>query len=378
MKAMSIGRSLARCWTSVRCKIFGRATTNSSAVTPSRASPSLRIASAPTTTMRLSIDRSSLYDPTDGMISWFAVAAEDQADPARHREDTETMNWTERRTRFRALLAGNRCVHTGSVYDAISARIAEDLGFEVGIFSGSIGSMAVLGAPDLVVMTLTEFAAQANRVCRAGNLCLLVDADHGYGTALNVRRTVEELETAGVCAMSIEDTVLPRPYGPSGKPTLIPVEEGVGKMKAALSARQDKKLAIAGRTSALAVTGIDDTIKRAKAYEAAGVDAIFLAGGVTVEGIEAVSSQIKIPLITGGGAGQLADLDWMAAHRVRVALQGHAPFSAAVQAVYNTLKALRDGTKPSDLQGIASPELMQRVTRAADYRQWTRDFLGGE
>ena len=110
------------------------------------------------------------------------------------------MDWSERRERFRALMASNRCVHTGSVYDAISARIAEDLGFEVGIFSGSVGSMAVLGAPDLVVLTLTEFAAQANRVCRAGNLCLLVDADHGYGNALNVRRTVEELETAGICA----------------------------------------------------------------------------------------------------------------------------------------------------------------------------------
>ena len=288
------------------------------------------------------------------------------------------MNWTERRERFRAIMGGNRCVHTGSVYDAISARIAEELGFEVGIFSGSIGSMAVLGAPDLVVMTLSEFAAQAYRICRAGNLALLVDADHGYGNALNVRRTVEELESAGVCALSIEDTVLPRPYGPSGKPTLIPVEEGVGKMKAALSARQDKKLVIAGRTSGLAITGIDDTIRRAKAYEAAGVDAIFLAGGVTVEGIEAVSSQISIPLITGGGSGPLADLAWMAAQRVRVALQGHAPFSAAVQAVYNTLKALRDGTKPGELQGIASPELMQRVTRAADYRQWTKDFLGGE
>ena len=72
---------------------------------------------------------------------------------------------------------------------------------------------------------------------------------------MNVRRTVEELETAGICAMSIEDTVLPRPYGPSGKPTLIPVEEGIGKMKAALNARQDNKLVIAGRTSALAVTG---------------------------------------------------------------------------------------------------------------------------
>jgi carboxyvinyl-carboxyphosphonate phosphorylmutase len=287
------------------------------------------------------------------------------------------MDWTERRTRFRTLLTGSRCVHPGSVYDAISARIAEDLGFEVGIFSGSIGSMTVLGAPDIVVLTLTEFAAQANRVCRAGNLCLLVDADHGYGNALNVRRTVEELETAGVCAMSIEDTVLPRPYGPSGKPTLISVEEGIGKMKAALSARQDKKLVIAGRTSALAITGLDDAMKRAKAYEAAGVDAIFLAGGITTEAIEAISSEIRIPLITGGGAGTLADLDWMAAHKVRVALQGHAPFSAAVQAVYNTLKALRDGTKPEALTGIASGDLMRRVTRGEQYARWTNDFLGG-
>jgi oxaloacetate decarboxylase len=287
------------------------------------------------------------------------------------------MNWTERRERFRALLAGNRCVHPGSVYDAISARIAEDIGFEVGMFSGSVGSMAVLGAPDLVVLTLSEFAAQAYRICRAGNLALLVDADHGYGNALNVRRTVEELETAGICAMSIEDTILPRPYGPSGKPTLSSVEEGVGKMKAALSARQDKNLVIAGRTSALAITGVDDTIRRAKAYEAAGVDAIFLAGGVTVAGIDAVSSQIKIPLITGGGSGPLADLDWMAAHGVRVALQGHAPFSAAVQAVYDTLKALRDGVAPRDLRNIAPSELMRRVTRADDYQQWTKDFLGG-
>src|SRR6516164_8224926 len=239
------------------------------------------------------------------------------------------MNWTERRARFRAILSGNRCVHPGSVYDAISARIAEDLGFELGMFSGSIGSMSVLGAPDLVVLTLTEFASQANRICRAGNLALLVDADHGYGNALNVRRTVEELETAGICAMSIEDTVLPRPYGPNGKPSLSSVEEGVGKMKAALSARQDKNLVITGRTSALAIANLDEAVKRAKAYEAAGVDAVFLAGGVSIAALEAVSAAIRIPLILGGG-GRLGDLRWLAARRVRLALQTHAPFSAAV------------------------------------------------
>jgi carboxyvinyl-carboxyphosphonate phosphorylmutase len=289
------------------------------------------------------------------------------------------MDWGERRERFRAILAGDRCVHPASVYDAISARIAEDLGFEIGMFSGSVGSMAVLGAPDLVVLTLSEFAGQAYRICRAGNLALLVDADHGYGNALNVRRTVEELETAGICAMSIEDTVLPRPYGPSGKPTLSSVEEGVGKMKAALSARQDRRLVIAGRTSALAIAGIDEAVKRARAYEAAGVDAMFLAGGVTAEAIEAVAAAIRIPIITGGaGGGPLGDRTWLAARRVRVALQTHAPFSAAVQAVYTTLKALRDGVQPADLAGIASPDLMRQLTRSSQYGQWTREFLGGE
>src|SRR5262249_62012344 len=94
-------------------------------------------------------------------------------------------------------------------------------------------------------------------------------------------------------------------------------------MKAALPARQDKNLVIAGRTSALAITGVDDTIKRAKAYEAAGVDAIFLAGGLTVETIEAVSAEIKIPLITGGGARSVAALGLIGAPGVAAPLQGH-------------------------------------------------------
>ena len=104
------------------------------------------------------------------------------------------MRWTARRERFRALLSGDACFHPGSVYDAISARIAEDLGFETGMFAGSIASMTVLGAPDIVVLTLSEFADQAHRICRAGELPLIVDADHGYGNALNVMRTVEALE----------------------------------------------------------------------------------------------------------------------------------------------------------------------------------------
>ena len=286
------------------------------------------------------------------------------------------MHWTDRRRRFRALLAGDRCYHPGSVFDPISARIAEDLGFEIGMFAGSVASMTVLGAPDLIVLTLTEFAGQAYRINRAGNLALMVDADHGYGNALNVKRTVEELETSGVCGMSIEDTELPTPHGTT-KPRLISIAEGIGKMKAALAGRQDPALCIAGRTSAITITGLDDAIARGKAYEAAGVDALFFVGIRTRAELDAISAATRLPLIMGGVSGDLADLDYLSARRVRIALQGHQPFAAAVKAVHDTLKALREGTAPSKLPGVADAELMKRVTREGDYGRWTKEFLGG-
>jgi len=285
------------------------------------------------------------------------------------------MDWTHRRGRFRAILEGEECVHPGSVFDPISARIAEDIGFEVGMFAGSVASMTVLGAPDLIVLTLSEFAAQAYRINRAGALPLLVDADHGYGNALNVKRTVEELETAGVAGLSIEDTDLPQPFGTVGGTRLLSVEEGIGKMRAALAGRRDPRLVIAGRTSAPAVTGIDDAIARARTYEAAGVDALFFVGIRTRAEVEAVAAAVRLPVILGGLSAELRDRDWLGKQGVRIALQGHQPFAAAVNAVHATLKALRDGTPPGELEGVASPDLMRRVTRDADYRSWMDEFL---
>jgi carboxyvinyl-carboxyphosphonate phosphorylmutase len=285
------------------------------------------------------------------------------------------MLWTERRQKFRAILKGPRCAHPGSVFDPISARIAEQLGFEIGMFAGAIASYTVLGAPDLIVLTLTEFAEQAYRINRAGDLPLLVDADHGYGNALNVMRTVEELETAGVAALSIEDTALPAAFGPGGDVRLISIPEGVGKMRAALKARQDPELVIVGRTAAASINGVEDAIMRGRAYEAAGVDALFFVGVKKRAELDAIAGSVKLPIIIGGGGGELEDRDYLSSCGVRIALQGHQPFMAAVQAVHDTLKALRDGTPPGKLAGIASAELMQRVTRARDYRNWTDDFL---
>ena len=283
--------------------------------------------------------------------------------------------WSARRERFRAVLSGSACVYPGSVFDPVSARIAEDLGFEVGMFAGSIASMTVLGAPDIIVLTISEFAEQARRICRAGELPLLCDADHGYGNAMNVARTVEELETAGVAALSIEDTDLPQPFGSGGKARLLSIEEGVGKMRAAVAARRDTGIAIAGRTSAPSITGIADTIARAKAYADVGVDAIFIVGVKTRADLDTIAAEVKLPLILGGVGKDLFDRDWLASRGVRICLQGHQPFAAAVRAVHDTLRALREGTSPDALEGIADEATMRRVMRQDDYAQRMKDWL---
>ena len=289
--------------------------------------------------------------------------------PNRLKTTTEgaNVNLTARREAYRAILEGDECLHPASVYDPISARIAEDLGFSVMMFAGSIASATVLGAPDYIVLTLTEFAEQVHRICRAGTLPLMVDADHGYGNALNVRRTVEELESAGVAALTIEDTDLPRPFG-QPSPSLIPLDEGVGKMKAALAGRQDPSLVVAGRSSAIGIAGIEEGIRRAKAYEAAGVDALFMTGISSPAELEALSESVSVPLLLGGASGDLNDRAYLGARRVRIALQGHLPFMAAVKAAYDTLKALRDGAAPSELADkTASSALMAQVTRLDEY-----------
>ena len=285
------------------------------------------------------------------------------------------MTFRKRRDALRLILTGSRCVRPGSVYDAISIRIAEDLGFEVGMFGGSVASLAVLGDPDVTLMTLTELAEQMRRMSRAASLPVLVDADHGYGNALNVRRTVQELETSGAAGLTIEDTLLPQAFGQTGT-QLIPLEEGVGKMKAAVDARDDPALVIMARTGAVSISGLDDAITRAVAYEGTGVDALFLTGVKTHAELEAISAATKLPIVLGGLPEEMIDLDYLANRRVRIALQGHAPFAAATLAVHETLKALRGGTPLKDLKGVAPSELMGRLMRDADVEARGGEFLG--
>ena len=285
------------------------------------------------------------------------------------------MPFRKRREALRAILAGARCIRPGSVYDPISARIAEDLGFELGMFGGSVASLAVLGDPDITLITLTELAEQMRRMSRAASLPVLVDADHGYGNALNVRRTVQELETAGAAGLTIEDTLLPQVFD-TAEPQLISIEEGVGKMKAALDARKDPALVVVGRTGAASITSVDDAITRAKAYQSVGVDALFFTGVKNRAGFDAIAAATTLPIVLGGPTEEMTDWDYLTRQRVRIVVQGHAPIAAATQAVFETLKAVREDAGPKDLRGVAASELMNRVTRDADAKQRAADFLG--
>ena len=278
------------------------------------------------------------------------------------------------RERFRAILGSQVCVHPASVFDPLSARIAEDIGFEIGMLAGSTAALSVLAAPDLIVLTLSELAEQARRICRAASLPLIVDADHGYGGHLNARRTVEELGNAGVAALSIEDTLLPSPFGAGAKPALISVEEGIGKMRAAVNARGDAGPAILGRTSALQITDMADTLRRLRAYEAAGVDGLFVIGVRTWDQLAQIRAGVGLPLVLGGVGADLLDRQRLAEHGVAICLQGHQSMAATVQALQATLQALRDGVAPKALTGLASAALMQRVCRAADYERWNDEF----
>jgi carboxyvinyl-carboxyphosphonate phosphorylmutase len=281
------------------------------------------------------------------------------------------------RAALRALLASERCEAMASVFDPISARIADELGYAGALMGGSIVSHVVLGAPDVIVLTLTELAEQVHRCTRVSRVPIVVDGDHGYGNALNVMRTIEEMDAAGAAAIMIEDTLLPRPYGPSDAPALLPVHEAVGKVKAAVAARGDSDLVVLGRTGAASMTTLDDAIARFRAFEAAGVDALFLPGVRNREELDRISGAVRLPLIAGGVAESLAHASYLAERRVRLYSCGHQVFAAAVKALHDAMTAVRNGTPPSTLPGLASKSLIDTVTGAADYAERVRRYLGG-
>jgi carboxyvinyl-carboxyphosphonate phosphorylmutase len=284
------------------------------------------------------------------------------------------MNSLKKRGELRAFLSGEQCYFPASVYDPISARIAQDIGYELAMFAGSLASFTVLGAPDKMVLTLTELAEQARRICRASSIPLIVDADHGFGNALNVRRTVEELETAGVAGLTIEDTELPQGFGKSPK-SLISVEETIGKFQAALDARQDASLCIFSRTTAFNVVSQEEALARIERYLCLPVDGLFLVGIKSWQQLEAVRRLTSLPILLGSFPENMKDTKLLASLSVRIALEGHSTFAVACKAIYENMIKLRSRIDPSVEMRSVPEELVATITQEALYQQWIQKYL---
>jgi carboxyvinyl-carboxyphosphonate phosphorylmutase len=252
-------------------------------------------------------------------------------------------------TRLRQLLAGPRLVLAPGAWDPLSARVVEEAGFDAVYVTGSGVSVGHLGLPDIGLATMTEMVDQVRRIAAAVSLPVVADADTGYGNALNVRRTVREYEAAGAAGLHLEDQEFPKRCGHLEGKRVIPTHTMVARLRAAAEARRDEDFVLIARTDARAVLGLDDAIRRAEAYRAAGADVLFVEAPVGESEVEAVARALAgVPLLLnlgGGGKTPMLPASRLEALGFRVAIYPGDLQKAAIRAMRDVAAALRrDGT----------------------------------
>lgn len=201
------------------------------------------------------------------------------------------------RKSLRRMLEGDEIVVAPGAHDCLSARIIEAVGFKAVYGTGYGASASFLGRPDVGLMTFTEMVVHMHNLAEATGLPVIADADTGYGNAINVMRTLREYELAGVAAIQLEDQVMPKKCGHMSGREIIPMEEMVGKIKAAVVARQDPDLVIIARTDARTVHGIEEAVRRGQAYARAGADVVFIESPESVEEMNLINSSIPVPTL---------------------------------------------------------------------------------
>jgi 2-methylisocitrate lyase-like PEP mutase family enzyme len=206
--------------------------------------------------------------------------------------------------RLRELLAAGTPVLAPGVYDALGARLVEEAGFEAVYMTGFGTAASLLGRPDVGLLTMSEMVDQAHRIARACVLPVIADADTGYGNAINVVRTVQEFEQAGVAGIHLEDQITPKKCGHLEGKQLISTDEMLTKIRAATAARQTPDLVIIARTDARAVEGLPAALDRARRYRDAGADVLFIEAATSNEEIETVATTLaNVPLLFNWAEG---------------------------------------------------------------------------
>lgn len=220
---------------------------------------------------------------------------------------------------LRNLLAGDSMIVAPGAHDALTAKIIEKTGFPVVYMTGYGQAASHLGKPDVGLLTMSEMVARASNIVEAVAIPVIADADTGFGNAINVMRTVREYEKVGVAGIQLEDQVTPKKCGHMTGRQVVSASEMVGKIKAAVDARHDQDLLIIARTDARTVHGIEEALERAKAYEEAGADILFVESPENLEEMKRITTNFSVPvlanMVEGGrtpllSVQQLADIGY--------------------------------------------------------------------
>jgi 2-methylisocitrate lyase-like PEP mutase family enzyme len=282
------------------------------------------------------------------------------------------------RRRLRELLSGDDVVIVPGVTSVLHALLAERAGMPAVFTTGAGIANADFGLPDLGLTTMTEVVLANDRISRAISVPVIADADTGYGNHLNVMRTVEELERAGVAAIVLEDQVAPKKCGHFSGKAIVSTEEMVQKLVAARRARKDEDLVLVARTDAIAVGGVEEAIARAQAYVRAGADVIFVEAPRTVEELAEIPRRIDAPLLVNmveGGATPLRDARELGEMGYRIVLYANLAMRTGAWAVDQAFRGLlEDGSSGRSLDRMLTWEERQGLVGLDDWRALEADI----
>ena len=284
----------------------------------------------------------------------------------------------QKRKDFRAALKSGELLRVPGAFSPLVAMLIERQGFE-GVYVSGAALSADLGLPDIGLTTLSEVAARGGAIARATDLPALIDADTGFGEALNVARTIQTLEDAGLCGCHLEDQVNPKRCGHLDNKSLVSAADMVKKIRAAASARRDQNFVIMARTDARASEGLDGAIARAKACVDAGADAIFPEALADEGEFEKFRKAIKVPLLanmTEFGKTKLLTAKQLSDLGINIVIYPVTTLRLAMKAVEAGLAVLKKaGTQESLLKEMQTRAALYELIRYKDYEQFDKDVF---
>jgi 2-methylisocitrate lyase-like PEP mutase family enzyme len=291
-------------------------------------------------------------------------------------------------SRLRALIARGPTLYVPGCYNAMSARVLEAAGFEAIYMTGYGTSLSLTGLPDVGLTTGTEMAMNARYIANAVRVPLIADADTGFGNAINAIRTVREYIGAGVAGLHMEDQVSPKRCGHVAGRLVIPLEEAVGKIRAAVDARDalDPDFVIVARTDARGASGgsLDEAIRRANAYLAAGADLAFVEGPTSREEVERICREVKGPVFYNmTGVSPRYTMDEMRALGIALCISPNAMLRSALAAMHDLAAAMKSEGPVAEtrfMESFRKHPLGDLHTFAGfdQVRAWEREYLGEE